>query len=235
MRVGVYFSYFLKNYIRSHRYLREIVVILIFNIFFWGFLYTSEPENEVWTVFSTLSLLLNFITAPSLFFLEKSNSLHFSIMRRSGRQNFFLSKFLVILTIDFFWISLFTILYGLRFLNLSYFQLLLPRLLIIIFLMTLNISIISLFYSYKPWSIWILMLLIIFGSILNKVALFPIQSFSDIYVIFSFLLPPILEIIYSAVNLEFSFWRVVFITIALLQIVIYFFLNLKLISKKDFL
>jgi hypothetical protein len=235
MRVGVYFSYFLKNYIRSHRYLREIVVILIFNVFFWGFLYTSEPENEVWIVFSTLSLLLNFITMPSLFFLEKSNSLHFSIMRTSGRKNFFLSKFLLILTIDFFWISLFTILYGLKFLNLSYFQLLLPRLLIIIFLMILNISIISLFYSYKPWSIWILMLLIIFGSILNKVALFPIQSFSDVYFIFSFLLPPILEIIYSTVTLDFSFWRVIFITIALLQIVIYFFLNLKLISNKDFL
>ncbi len=235
MVVGAYFLFFLKNYIRSHRYLREIVLILIFHIFFWGFLYSKEPEAEIWIIFGTLGILLNLVTVPSIFLLEKGNSLYFGLIRKSGRINFFLSKFFLILLIDFFWILLFSVIYGLRFLDKDYFHLLIPRLTLMFLLMILSISILSLFFSHKPWFVWILMLLIVFGSIINKIALFPIHSIQEFYILFSFCLPPILEIIFSTVTLDFSFWRIIFLCNAFIQIAFYFILNIKFISQKDFL
>ena len=116
-----------------------------------------------------------------------------------------------------------------------YFHLLIPRLTLMLLLMILSISILSLFFSHKPWLVWILMLLIVFGSIINKTALFPIHAIQEFYIFFSFCLPPILEIIFSTATLDFSFWRVIFLCIAFIQITFYFILNIKFISLKDFL
>jgi hypothetical protein len=210
------------------------VLILIFHIFFWGFLYSKNPENAVWTVFGTLALLLNMVTVPSLFFLEKGNSLNFGLIRQLGRRKFFISKFILILLIDLFWIILFTIIYGLRFLDGQYFILLFPRLMLMSLMMIISISILSLLYSCRIWVIWILLVLVVFGSILNKTALFPIHSFGELYAIFTFLLPPLLEIIYTAVTLELTTWRIIFLVVATIQAIFYFTLNLKFILRKDF-
>ncbi|MCK5455146.1 MAG: hypothetical protein KAJ16_12325 [Calditrichia bacterium] len=235
MVLKTYLNFFFKSYIRSHRYLREIILILIFHIFFWGFLNTETPDDMVWTVFGVLALLLNMVTVPSLFYLEKGNSLYFTLVHQSGRAWYYISKLVLILCIDFFWIFLFALIYGLRFLELQYFVLLPFRLLLLILLMSLSVLILSLSFSYRPWIAWVLLILIVFGGILNKIALFPIKSFSELYVILSFLLPPLLEIIYGTATLQFDVWRGIFIFIALTQIVIYFYINFRLIMKKDFL
>jgi hypothetical protein len=230
-----YLNFFFKNYIRSHRYLREIILIFIFHIFFWGLVNTETPDDLIWTVFGVLALLLNMVTVPSLLYLEKGNSLYFTLVHQSGRVWYYLSKLVLIFCIDFFWIFLFLLIYGLRFLEVQYFALLPLRLLLLVLLMLLSILILSLSFSYRPWIAWLLLFLIVFGSILNKSALFPINSFSEIYVILSFLLPPLLEIIYGMWTLDFNFWRSIFILIALIQFVIYFYINYRLFMKRDFL
>ena len=235
MVLKTYFNFFFKNYIRSHRYLREIILILIFHIFFWGFLNTDAPDDMVWTIFGVLALLLNMVTVPSLFYLEKGNSLYFTLVHQSGRVWYYLSKLVLILCIDFFWIAMFSLIYGLRFLELHYFAVLPIRLILIFILMSLSVLILSLSFSYRPWIAWLVLLLIVFGGILNKSALFPLRSVSEFYIFLSFLLPPLLEIIYGAATLEFNTWRSIFIFIALTQIVIYFYVNFRLLMKKDFL
>ncbi len=229
-----YFFFFLKNYLRTHRYLREIVGILIFHIFFWGFLYTEQPDDVIWSVFAVLGILLNIVTVSSLFYLEKGNSLYFTLVRPGGRFYFFLSKVLLIFSIDFFWILLFSLIYGLRFLDGNYFLYLPLRLSFIAYLLMLSTLILSLSFVYRYWIVWLLMLLIIFGGIINKSALFPIQTFTQGYAVFTFLLPPILEIIYTAVTLEFPLWRSIFLGIGLLQIAFYFWIDFHLIQKKRF-
>jgi len=94
MLLKSYFSFFFKNYFRSHRYLREILLTIIFNVFFWGFLYSDKPEDTIWTVFGVFGLLLTMVTVPSVFYLEKKNSVYFTLVRKSGRRNFFFSKIL---------------------------------------------------------------------------------------------------------------------------------------------
>lgn len=229
-----HFSFFLKNYLRSHRYLREIVVIVIFHIFFWGFLYGEKPDHTIWAVFGSLGLLLSLVSAPSIFYLEKGNSLSFVLVHPGGRKYFLLVKILLIFLVDFCWIILFSFLYGLRFLDANYFIFLFPRLIFIALLLLLSINLLSLVFTSRPWVGAVLLILIVFGSIVNKIALFPFSSLSDVYKILSFLLPPFQELIYTAILLEFSFWRIVFLSIAVLQIGFYLWLNLHLISKRDF-
>ncbi len=214
--------------------MRELVTILIFHIFFWGFLYGARPENAVWTVFGVLAILLNIITVSSLFLLEKGNSLYFGLVRRNGRVRFFFSKFLLIFLIDFFWITVFAVIYGIRFWNGVYFAELVPRLVFMAFLMCLSIAILSLAFTYKPWISLLLVFLIIFGGILNKSALFPVESVSGAYALISLVLPPILEIIYSMVTLQFPFWRSVFLGIAFIQLLAFLYLNYKFVLRKDF-
>lgn len=235
MTLTVYFSFFLRNYLRSHRYLSEIILIFVMVIFFWGFLYTSKPEDVVWTVFAVLALVLNMVTVPSVYYLEKGNSLYFVLSHSRGRIHFLTGKLLLIWIIDFFWITLFAVIYGIRFLDGHYFAVLPLRLFFMGILMLLAILIFSLFYTYKPWIAWILFLLTIFGGIINKSALYPIESLSHIYAVFLVLLPPYLELIYSAVTLQFPFWRTMFVLLAAIQIVFYFTLNYRLILRRDFI
>jgi hypothetical protein len=228
-----YILYYLKNYLRSHRYLRELVLIILFNIIFSGFLYTSKPENMVWTVFGVFGILLTMVSVPSIFFLEKGHSLHFGLIYPNGRRNFFFAKFILILGVDFFWIVLFTGLYGLKFMEADYFKVWILRLLLILLLMSLSLALLSFTFTYRPSISWLILILIVFGGIINKTALFPIHSIKEFYAIFTFLLPPVLEIMYGAVTLEFSFWRIIFLLLALVQLGIYLLINLKFMLKKD--
>ncbi len=229
-----FFSYFFKNYKRSYRYFREIIVILIFHIFFWGFLYSQHPENEIWTVFGVFALLLNLVTVPSVFYLEKRNSFYLALSRPNGRLNIFYSKFLLIFLIDFAWVILFTLIYGIRFWDGQYFLLLFPRLGLIAFFLLLSTSLLSLSFTYKPWIAWLLLILLVFGSIVNKTALFPIHSLSESYIFLTLLLPPFLEILMLAVHLKPSFWGVVFLCTGIVQILLYLLLNGKLMMRKNF-
>ena len=231
--IGPYLNYFFKNYWRSHRYLREIVLILIFHVFFWGFLYGEKPEDPVWTVLGVLAIVLNLVTVPSLFYLEKGNALQFPLVHPNGRRHFFVAKFLLIFLIDFFWVALFSLVYGLRFLDAGYFLWLLPRLAIVALLLLLSTSLLSLSFTYRPWIAWLLILLVVFGGILNKAALFPVQSWKEVYALLVFLLPPFLELIFTAVRIDFNFWQIVFLVVAVLQIVFYFYVNLRLMYRKD--
>jgi hypothetical protein len=93
------------------------------------------------------------------------------------------------------------------------------------------------FSSRRPMSrlfILIGFLLVIFGAIINKAAGFPLNSISDIFNILFALLPPIQELIYLMVTLEFNFWRALFLVIALLQIVVYFIINYRRFQRCDF-
>ena len=229
-----HFTFFLKNYLRSHRYLREIVAIVIFHIFFWGFLYGEKPDHAIWAVFGSLGLLLSLVTTPSIFYLEKGNSLSFSLVHPGGRKYFFLAKILLIFLVDFSWILLFSFIYGIRFLDANYFIFLIPRLIFIALLLLLAINLLSLIFTHRPWIGAILLVLIVFGSIINKVALFPLSSVSGGYKILSFLLPPFQELIYAAILLKFTPWRIIFLIITVLQIGFYLWLNLRLISRHDF-
>jgi len=235
LALTVYFSFFLRNYLRSHRYLSEIVLVLVNIIFFWGFLNTDKPEDVVWTVFAVMALVLNMVTVPSLFYLEKGNSLYFALSHSRGRVNFLLSKILLIWLIDFIWVTFFALIYGIRFWDVHYFMVLPLRLFFIGLLMLLAILLFSLFYTYKPWITWILFLLTVFGGIVNKTALFPIESLSKIYAVFILILPPFLEIIYSTVTLQFPFWRIFFVLLAVVQIGVYFLINYRLILRRDFI
>ena len=234
MNLLPFFSFFIRNYLRSHRYLREVVLIFVFNVFFWGFLYGPKPEDAVWTVFGVFALLLNMVTVPSLFYLEKGNSLYFPLLKPNGRLRFLFAKIAAVFCIDFFWVFVFAVIYGIRFGEMNYFVLLIPRLLLLAFLLALSTSLLTLTFSYKPWVVWLLLILLVFGGIINKSALFPLHTPGRFFGLFTVLLPPFLEILYSAVTLKFPFWRMVFLTAGVVQMVFYLFLNYWLILKKDF-
>jgi hypothetical protein len=174
------------------------------------------------------------VTVPSVFYLEKKNSLFFVLIRTNGRLKFLCSKLILIFLIDFTAIIIFTMLYGLRFAEANYFLILVPRWGFIALLLITSSLILSLSFTYKPWIAWLLMFLLIFGGILNKSALFPVNSIVESYKFLTFLLPPFLELIYSAITLDFPFWRIIFLIAGFIQIILYFLLNYRFIQKKDF-
>ncbi|GAB4369860.1 MAG: hypothetical protein Kow0042_11790 [Calditrichia bacterium] len=225
-----YFSFFAKNYLRTHRYLREIVTVFIFHIFFWGFLFTERPQDDFWFVFAIFALILNIVTFVSVFYLEKGNSLYFTLVRPHGRYYYFVAKILLILAIDMIWIGLFALLYGLRFWDSTYFLLLAPRLIFMFVLIALSLSLLCFSYNYKPWIIFLYLILLVFGFILNKTA----HSIPPLVKALLFILPPFNEIVFSMITMKFPLWRTVFLGIALLQIVIYLYVNYRLILRKDF-
>ena len=92
----------------------------------------------------------------------------------------------------------------------------------------------SIWMGFLESPAWLLLILVVFGSIINKTPLFPPDSFKEIYVFLTLALPPFLEIIMSAVTLHVSFWQFIFLVVAILQIIFYFILNYRLILKKDF-
>jgi ABC-type transport system involved in multi-copper enzyme maturation permease subunit len=117
MALAAYISFCFKNYLRQHRYLLDLVAMVIFSIILGGFLNgTHQDDNLWWMVLSGFAVFLNISTAPAMFFLEHGNTLHFLLSKPNGRRNLLLSKIIVIVLVDLFWIFLFSMLYGLRFL-----------------------------------------------------------------------------------------------------------------------
>jgi len=235
MKIFAYIHFEYLNYIRQHRYIREIVVAIIFNIFFWAFLYVDKPDNSIWTVLSVFGILLNLVTAPSVFFLEKGNTLYFLLSKPRGRRYLFLSKIILILFIDLAWILLFALIYGMRFFSAEYFLLLPLRLIIVGLILLITTLLISFSFSYRPQLSWLIFAFIIFGSIINKSALLPIKSISEIYKILIFLLPPILELNFLTADLSFLKINSLFAAIAGFHIILLFFLSYRGMMRKDLL
>lgn len=235
MKLIAYIRFGYLNYIRQHRYIREIIVVVIFHIFFWAFLYGDKPDNSIWTVLSVFAILLNLITAPSIFFLEKGNTLYFLLSKPFGRRNLFLSKIILIVLIDLVWILLFALIYGMRFFSAQYFLLLPLRLFLVGLILLITTLLISFSYSYRPQLSWLVFALIIFGSIVNKSAILPINSISEIYKILIFLLPPILELNFLAVDLSFLKINSLFAAVAGFHIILLFFLSYRGMKHKDML
>ena len=235
MKLLTYIHFGYLNYIRQHRYLREIIVVLIFHIFFWAFLYDNEADNSIWTVFTVFAILLNLVTAPSIFFLEKGNTLHFYLNKPYGRRYLFLSKIILIILVDLFWVLLFALIYGIRFFSPNFFLILPIRLFLVGSVLLITTLLISFSYSYRPQLSWLVFAFIIFGSIVNKGALLPIKTFSEIYKLFIFILPPLLELNFLTADLSFKNVSFLFPVIAAIHIFILFLLSYRGMMRRDLL
>lgn len=235
-----------KNYLRQHRYLRDLVAIVIFIILFEAFLTGDQYTEDIWIVFAVFAIILNLLTAPSVFFLEKGNTLYFLLSKPNGRRNLFISKVILIILIDLMWIVLFALLYGLRFLSLTYFMNMPLKLLFIILILLLSTLLLSLSYTYRPQLSWLIMILLVFGSIFPKVRLFPLHSPEDWYKILSLLLPPFAELADMMVSVTWEGWspgfldvspgwQIFFLLIAMMQIGGWWFLSARKMMRKDLL
>lgn len=235
MKLLTYIRFGYLNYIRQHRYIREILIVIIFHIFFWAFLYGDSGDDSIWTVLNVFAVLLNLATAPSIFFLEKGNTLHFYLSKPDGRRYLFLSKIILIVLIDLMWVLFFALIYGARFVSAEYFLLLPIRLLLVATLLLLTTLLISLSYSYRPQLSWLVFALIIFGSIVNKGAILPIADWADSYKALVFLLPPLLEINFLTADLSFAQVHFMFAVFAALHIAALFWFSLRGVMRKDLL
>lgn len=235
MALQAYINFCFKNYLRQHRYLRDLVAMVIFSIFFGGFLTsTSLDDNLWWMVLSAFAVFLNIFTAPALFFLEHGNTLYFLLSKPNGRRNLLLSKIIVIVLVDLFWILLFSMLYGLRFPEPDYFLLLPIRLFCIGMMILLSTMLISIAYTFRPQLTWLIFVLLIFGFIVRKEPLFPIESLTEIIKSLVFLLPPFFEMLSFTVTLNIpTFIQAVFLLTAFLQIVLLFYLSHRKMLRKD--
>ncbi len=233
--VFAYVTFSGLNYIRRHRYLRELVAVIIFQIFFRGFLYDSQPGAAIWLVFSVFAMVLNVITTPSVFFQERGNTLYFLIGKPAGRKYFFLSRLILIVIIDLFWLGIFILLYGLRYLSLEYFLRLPLHLFPVLLILLLSTLLISLAYTYRPQLSWLLFLLVVFGGIVNKPAVFPLQGILEGYKLLVLLLPPFQELSFLSVSLDFWTLRGGFLPVALVQMVILYWWSYRGVLRRDFL
>ncbi|GEM_PF-2564346 len=233
-----------KNYLRQHRYLRDLVAIVIFIILFEAFLTGDQYTEDIWIVFAVFAILLNLLTAPSVFFLEKGNTLYFLLSKPNGRRNLFISKVILIIFIDLMWIVLFALLYGLRFLSLTYFMNMPLKLSVIVLILLLSTLLLSLSYTYRPQLSWLIMILLVFGSIFPKVKLFPLHSPGDWYKILSLLLPPFAELSDLMVSVTWQGWspgfldvspgwQIFFLLVAILQIGCWLFVSCRKMMRKD--
>lgn len=233
-----------KNYFRQHRYLRDLVAIVIFIIMFEAFLTSEQITDNIWLVFAVFALILNLLTAPSVFFLEKGNTLHFLLSKPNGRRNLLLSKILLIVMIDLLWVTLFACIYGLRFLSLQFFLSMPLKLLLVGILLLLSTLLLSLVYTYKPQLSWLIMIVLIFGYILPKGKLFPLKSFVEVYKVLALLLPPFTEITDLMVSIGIIYWRpgflemgwssqLLFLLLAIIQILLLGILSYRLVARKD--
>jgi len=233
-----------KNYLRQHRYLRDLIAIVIFIILFEAFLTGDQYTEDIWIVFAIFAIILNLLTAPSVFFLEKGNTLYFLLSKPNGRRNLFISKIILITLIDLMWISLFAFLYGLRFLSPAYFLNMPLKLMFIIFILLLSTLLLSLSYTYRPQLSWLIMILLVFGSIFPKVRLFPLHSLEDWYKVLSLLLPPFAELTDLMVSVTWQgwspgflevrlTWQLIFLLVAILQIGFWSYISARKMMRKD--
>ncbi len=229
-----FLGFLYRNYMRSHRYLRELVVVVIFHIFFWGFLYSNQPEDPIWWVFSVFAVLLNLVTTPSMFLLEKGNTLHFLLARPHGRRFLFLARVGLILLIDLVLVTFFATIYGLRFLSSGFFLHLPLRLAGIAWILLLSTLLLSLPYSYRPQLSWLVLLLLIFGAIVNKAALLPAPFPRQAYRWLALGLPPFFEISYLLVHFTIAPRALPFLVAGALQIVLLGWISYRGWMQRDF-
>ncbi|RMG67088.1 MAG: hypothetical protein D6715_05480 [Calditrichaeota bacterium] len=229
-----YLNFLYRNYMRSHRYLRELVVVVIFHIFFWGFLYSNHPEDPIWWVFSVFAVLLNLVTTPSVFLLERGNTLHFLLARPHGRRFLLLAKVGLIVLIDLALVAFFAGIYGLRFLSASFFLHFPVRLAGILWILLLSTLLLSLAYSYRPQLSWLLMVLLIFGGIVNKAALLPVRLPGQFYKWLALALPPFFEISYLLVSLKITPRALPFLIAGLIQLFLLGWISYRGWMRRDF-
>lgn len=235
MALLAYISFSFKNYLRQHRYLRELIAVVVFSIFFGGFLTTDHLQDNIWMVFTVFAIILNLLTAPSLFFLESGNELHFLLAKPDGRRRLFLSKIIVIILIDLFWVLAFAVLYGLRFMVVSYFYLLPLRMGFIAMVLCLSTLLLSFAFTYHPRLSWLIFILLIFGNITHKTPLLSLESISDLPNLLIFLLPPFFELNAVSISLDISGYNLLFILLAVIQMGVFYFLSRQRMMKKDLL
>jgi hypothetical protein len=235
MKFLTYIHFGYLNYIRQHRYIREIIVVIIFHFFFWAFLYDDNADNRIWTVFTVFAILLNLVTAPSIFFLEKGNTLHFYLSKSNGRRYLFLSKIVLIILVDSLWVLIFAFIYGIRFFSADFFLLLPIRLFLVGIILLITTLLISFSYSYRPQLSWLVFAFIIFGSIVNKGALLPLKTFSEVYKLLVLILPPLLELNFLAADLSFSHVSFIFTLVAAIHICVLFLLSYRGMMRRDLL
>jgi hypothetical protein len=226
-------GFLFKNYIRQHRYLRDLAAVVIFSIFFGGFLSGSQIEESIWLVFAVFVLILNLLTAPSVFFLEKGNTLYFLLGQPGGRRRLFIAKIIVIVLIDLSWVLLLAVAYGMRFFQVEYFLLLPLRLVILTLILTLSTLLLSLSYTYHPQLSWLIFVLLIFGCIINKEKMFPIETPEEVLKVLVFLVPPFFELIFFSITLAFTAWHLAFLGVALIQMFIIYRISLQRMLKRD--
>ena len=229
-----YIRFCYTNYTRQHRYIFELVAMIIFSIFFGGFLTSGDVAgNYIWFVLVAFGIILNLITAHSLFSLETGNTLYFLVAKPNGRLYLLIAKVLLILAIDLFLVATLAIVYGLRFWDATAFVAL-PGQLIFLALILLSCTLLmSLTYTIRPQIIWLVFILIVFGYILNKAPLFPIQSIAETAKLLVFLLPPLQELTFLAMDFDFTPWRSLFLIVAVLQIGILGYFTFRQMLRKD--
>ena len=224
--------------------MRELVVIVLFIILFEAFLTSDQFTNDIWIVFAVFAIILNLLTTPSLFFLEKGNTLYFLLSKPHGRRNLFLSKVILIVLIDLLWVFLFSLLYGLRFLAPSYFLSMPIKLFFITIILILSTLLLSLTYTYRPQLSWVIMIFLVFGCILPKAKLFPMHSPGEAYKLLALLLPPFTEIADLMVSVNVwnwqpgfleipSGWQLAFLALAFVQIAALLVISLRKMMHKD--
>lgn len=208
------------NYMRQHRYIFELIAMVIFSVFFGGFLTADVAGNYIWFVLAAFAIILNLITAHSLFNLESGNTLYFLIAKPNGRRNLFIAKVILIIAIDLLLVTILALIYGLKFWNGSEFLLLAPRLVVMTLILLISTLLMSFTYTVRPQLIWVVFVLIVFGYIINKAPLFPIQSVSEVLKLLVFFLPPLQELVFLAMDFDFTSWRILFLIVAIVQTVL---------------
>lgn len=235
MALIAYINFCFKNYLREHRYLRDLVAMIIFSIFFGGFLSSSDLDDHLWwLVLSAFAIFLNIFTAPAVFFLERGNTLHFLLSKPDGRKYLLFSKIVVIFLVDLFWVLTFAMFYGLRFPSPEYFLSLPLRIAGIGGIILLSTLLISIAYTYRPQLTWLIFVLVIFGCIIRKEPLFPITGPGEVAKVLVFLLPPFFEMISFVTSLSItSGWQLLFLGVAAAQMLILLYLSTRRMLRKD--
>ena len=234
MVLTAYISFCYRNYMRQHRYLRDLVAIVVFSIFFGGFLGAPTREAHIWLVFCVFALLLNLLTAPSVFFLEQGNTLAFLLGKPGGRMHLFRAKVALTVLIDLFWVTLFAAVYGFRFLDPDYFLGMPLRLLIVTVILLLSTLLLSLAYTGRPQLGWLIFLLLVAGNIINKAPLLEMESALDIFGALVLFLPPFLELDFLTVDFGLTGWQWVLVGLAPLQIAGLYALSAWRMARRDF-
>ncbi len=189
----------------------------------------------MWLLFAVFAILLSSMSAPSLFFLEQGNTLQFLLSKPRGRQRFYLSKIILVVLLDVAIVAVFALVFGFRFLSLHYFLWLPVRLALIALMVALITALIGLTHAYRPtWSWWIIGV-IIFGGIVNKGGVLPIEGVHQAYKLLVFLLPPLQELAFLSVSLQFTSLSGVFLGIALGQLLLFLAAGLRGTQRKDYL